>query len=306
MSKKALYVFYLLLAALLWGFGFVVQSRGIQDIGPFLFSGVRMLLACVVLIPLYLMTARREKAEGLLSDEERKQRFRLAAKAGALFGLISTVANAMQLMALAHMTAGKNAFLICMYVALVPVILLFMGEKSTLLVWLGVILAIIGMFLLCIKGDSLAFAWADWLALGTAAFSAVIIIITDRVVSRASALVLVLGECVVCGILSMVIAFLRETVTWEVIHAAGPEILYMGILGTAAAFTLQAVGQREVEPAVTSIVISLESVFAVIFGFLFLHEVLTGRELLGCAFVFVATVISNLPQAAPKEEKTNG
>ena len=304
MSKRLLYTFFILLAAIIWGFAFVVQSTGIADVGPFLFSGARMLVACVILIPLYLVTEHRKRRDEPLSEEqqrEERQRFWLAAGVGGSFGVLTTIGNAMQLTALLHMTAGKNAFLVCMYVAIVPFILLAVGQKSTWLVWLGVVLAVIGMFLLCIKGDSLAFAWADWLAIGSAVFAAVIIAITDKVVNRVNALVLVLGECVVCGVLSTVVGIFRESIAWEDLLAAGPEILYLGILGTALAFTLQAVGQREVDPAVTSILISLESVFAVIFGFLFLHEMLTGRELLGCAFVFAATIISNLPQAAPKE-----
>ena len=194
-----------------------------------------------------------------------------------------------------------------MYVAMVPFITLAMGEKSPWTVWLGVVLALVGMFLLCIKGDSLAFAWADWLAIASSAFSAIIIVVTGLVVNRISALLLVCGECAVTGVVSLVLAFIFEPVSMEAITAAAPEILYMAFYGTALAFTVQAIGQREVEPAVTSILISLESVFAVIFGFLFLHEVMTGRELLGCVFVFAATVISNLPQKTDADgQEPNG
>ena len=177
MSRKTVGTLLILLAAVIWGFGFVVQSSGINDLGPFLFSGVRMLLATAVLLPLYIVNERRSVAAlteetRIATEKDRKERFWLAVKVGGFFGLMTTAGNAMQLTALAHMSAGKNAFLICMYVAMVPFITLAMGEKSPLTVWLGVVLALVGMFLLCIKGDSLAFAWADWLAIASSAFSA--------------------------------------------------------------------------------------------------------------------------------------
>ena len=301
MDKKLFSALLIFIATLIWGFGFVVSSLGIRTIGPFLFIGSRMTVASLVLIPVYRISKRFSPA---LSPEEEKESFRIAVKAGFFMGLLMVISNGMSLIALAHMTAGKNAFLGSLYVAVVPFIMLLLGEKSPVRVWFGVGLAVVGLFFLSVKGDSMAISPYDLLVAGTAVFSALVNIVTGQVANRVNPTLLVLMEAISMSVLGWIVALITEPISADALIATMPEILYMAVLGTCVAFTLQATGQKHVDATVTSILTSLTSVLAMVFGLLFLGQHMTGREMFGGALVFAATIISNLPSKKTAETKT--
>ncbi len=294
----------LILAALIWGVSFVMQDKAAEHLAPFTINGVRSLIGTAALLPLIIV---RSKKSGVpLFENTPKQRKNLIL-AGILCGSALCIATNFQQFGIALYPAdaaasGRAGFITALYVVLVPIFSLFMKKRASFTVWIGAALAVLGMFLLCQSGGGKGIYTGDIIVLFCSfAFTAQIICI-DSFGERIDGVKLSALQFFVCGVLSLMLMFIFESPELSEFLRAAPYILYLGIMSCGVAYTLQIIGQQySKNPTVASILMSLESVFAAVSGALISGEVLSPRELVGCAVMFAAIVFSQLPQ--PKSNK---
>ena len=279
----------LLLGSVIWGAAFVAQRVGMDHLGPFSFNGIRMLLAGIVLIPVAAFIDRK-KEPGVRPDPKDQR------KAGLLCGVLLFVASSLQQMGLVTTTAGKAGFITALYVVLVPVAAWLLFRKNPgRVIWLGVVLAVFALWLLCMPaGGGVALQEGDLLVLGCAVAFTGQILCVDYYAPKVSGVKLARDEFLVTGALSLLIAVFTETITWTGIREALIPILYAGLMSGAVAYTLQIIGQRDTDPTVASLIMCLESVFATLSGALILGEKMTVRETVGCVLMFVAVILAQL------------
>lgn len=293
----------LLLAALAWGSAFVAQSLGSDSVRPFTFNGARSLLGALVLVPVFLTFDR-------VSPNPNRQNKKTLWIGGALCGLLLFIACNLQQFSISYVdTAGKTAeqleqiekanigkvaFLTALYIVLVPVFGVFMKKKAGAQVWLGVVVALIGMYFLCIK-PGFTVSTGDLYAFLCAFAFAMQIIVVDEVVNRVDPIRLSCVQFLVCGILSSVCAVIFDKPALSDILNAWAPILYMGIVSSGIAYTLQILGQARCKPVVASLVMSMESVFSAIFGYLVLNQAMSTKEFIGCGLMLVAVVLAQIP-----------
>lgn len=286
------------LATVIWGSAFVAQSVGMDHIGPFTFQAVRCFLAVIGLLPVIAIADRFKKdGKTFLSRWCDRKLW----KAGLLCGIPLFLACNLQQLGLVDTDAGKSGFLTAMYIVIVPVIGIFLKRKTTVMVPISVALAVAGLYFLSCAGVT-QISTGDLLLLGCALMFAVQITFVDIFASSVDALRLNALQAGVCAVLSAVVMAFTETPTWQSIGDCWLPLSYTGFLSMGAAYGLQIIGQRDMEPAVASLIMSLESVFAAVFGALILKETMTGWEMLGCILVFVAVVLSQIP--IPIKSKT--
>ena len=279
----------LLLGSVIWGAAFVAQRVGMDHLGPFSFNGIRMLLAGIVLIPVAAFIDRK-KEPGVRPDPKDQR------KAGLLCGVLLFVASSLQQMGLVTTSAGKAGFITALYVVLVPVAAWLLFRKNPgRVIWLGVVLAVFALWLLCMPaGGGFALQGGDLLVLGCAVAFTGQILCVDYYAPKVSGVKLARDEFLVTGVLSLLIAVFTETITWTGIREALIPILYAGLMSGTVAYTLQIIGQRDTDPTVASLIMCLESVFATLSGALILGEKMTVRETVGCVLMFVAVVLAQL------------
>ena len=296
----------LLLGSVVWGAAFVAQRVGMDHLGPFSFNGIRMLLAGVVMIPVTALIERKNALRNRQSDstaelmdrrEDETQRVdpKDQRRAGLLCGFMLFAASSLQQMGLVTTTAGKAGFITALYVVLVPVAAWLLFKKNPgRIIWLGVALAVFALYLLCMPAGGFSLQSGDLLLLGCAACYTVQILCVDYYAPKVSGVRLARDEFLITGVLSMLIAVFTETITWEGIREALIPILYSGIMSGAAGFTLQIIGQRDTDPTIASLLMCLESVFAVLTGAIVLGEKMTVRETAGCILMFSAVILAQL------------
>lgn len=300
MKTKNLNPFLLLLAAIIWGTAFVFQKEGMNYIGPFTYNGLRSIVGGMVLLPVIpLLDRLRSRNEPF--EKGTKKNILLG---GICCGVVLFIASSFQQVGIALQdpttNVGKAGFITACYCAIVPVMGLFMKKRSPKLVWLGVAVAVAGFFFLCLMdglmaGVGLGLNISDLLVLICAVFFAGHILVIDHFVTLADGVRLSCIQFFVAGILSLIVMLFTETPTLAGILDCAFPILYAGVLSSGVAYTLQIVGQKGVNPAVASLILSLESVFAVLAGWLLAPEAgLSGWELFGCVLVFAAVVMVNL------------
>ena len=307
MNKKSLRgSLLLLLGSVVWGAAFVAQRVGMDHLGPFSFNGIRMLLAGVVMIPVTALIERKNALRNRQSDstaelmdrrEDETQRVdpKDQRRAGLLCGFMLFAASSLQQMGLVTTTAGKAGFITALYVVLVPVAAWLLFKKNPgRIIWLGVALAVFALYLLCMPAGGFSLQSGDLLLLGCAACYTVQILCVDYYAPKVSGVRLARDEFLITGVLSMLIAVFTETITWEGIREALIPILYSGIMSGAAGFTLQIIGQRDTDPTIASLLMCLESVFAVLTGAIVLGEKMTVRETAGCILMFSAVILAQL------------
>lgn len=280
----------LLLTAMIWGAAFVAQSVGMDYIGPFTFLCSRSILGGVVLLPVILFRQKKGGAETAV------QGGRTLLMGGIACGVVLFIASAFQQIGIQETTAGKAGFITAMYMVLVPLLGLFLGKKIGWKVWSAVAVALVGMYLLCFAGGKVgAINRGDLMEMACAVGFTAHILVIDRFSGKVDGVKMSCIQFFVCGILAFFGMLLFESPSGKDLLDAWLPIVYAGALSSGVGYTLQIVAQKDTEPAVASLLMSLESVFSLVFGWILLHEVMSARELIGCGLMFAAIVWVQLP-----------
>ena len=285
----------ILVATVIWGSAFIAQSVGMDYIGPFTFQTMRSVLAVPFLI-IVIFLIERDPAKSIKKWMQPE-----LWKAGLPCGIALFIAAGLQQMGIVHTTAGKAGFITAMYIVLVPILGIFLHKKPPITSWIGVVLAVIGLYLLSCVGVSQVNI-GDVYLLGCALGYAVQITLIDQMGSAVDGLRLNCVQSLFCGIFSGTVMFLTEEPVLSNILACWIPLVYAGIFSLGIAFSLQIIGQQHLEPTPAALIMSLESVFAVLFGWLLLHERMSAAELSGCVLVFIAVILSQVPV----KKKTHG
>ena len=278
----------MLIAAAIWGFAFVAQREGMETMGPFLFSGVRFLLGVVALSPVVWYLSKKPQQSHKAEVSAKK-----LILAGTVAGLLLFGGISCQQVGLQYTTAGKAGFITGLYIFFVPLIGLFLGQRTGSGTWLGATIALFGLYLLSIKED-FTIAEGDLLQLICAVFFAAHVLVIGYLAKRMDTLKLALVQYLVCGVISLLIAIAIEMISWDMIVATAIPLLYAGIMSTGIAYTLQVVAQQHAHSSHAAIILSLEGAFAVLGGWLLLDEHLPVRGLLGCALMLTGMILSQL------------
>ena len=299
MKKKISYLLFIA-ATVIWGLAFVAQKNA-TTIPPFAVGALRSGLAVIFLILVIPITDRIYKnGRHLLTRKRIPDITKKELIGGAVLGVILTVASAFQQYGLADTDAGKAAFITALYVVIVPIISSLLGKRPSVLAVISIPIAIVGFYLLCVQ-DGVTFVTSDLLILVCAVIFASHIISVDRLSPGCDGVRMSLVQFTVSFLLNGIISLLIEQTTPEAIWVVMPSLLFLGIGSSGIAYTLQILGQKEADPTISSVILSLESVFGVIGGALLLGESLSGKEYLGCAIVFLAVILAQLePQAIKK------
>ena len=280
----------LLVTAIIWGFAFVFQRMGMDFVGPFTYTGVRFALGSLSLLPLVLLTReQRLPAENILPPPSAK----FTVFAGCLTGLALFGGASLQQVGLVYTTAGKAGFITGLYVVIVPILGLIWKQRPGAGTWLGAFLAAIGLYLLSITGK-LAMEAGDLLVLIGAFFWAGHVLIIGWLSPIIRPIKLACFQFAVCSVLSLITAFAFETITWQGIYRAAVPILYGGLISVGIAYTLQVVAQQNAHPAHAAILLSTETVFAAVGGWMILAETFSLRGLIGCGLMLSGMLLSQL------------
>ena len=285
----------LLIATFIWGTTFIAQSVGMDYIGPFTFQAVRCALAVAGLLPVIFLF---DKQSGKSFCQEWKDR--LLWKAGIACGIPLFLAGNLQQIGIIYTTAGKAAFLTAMYIVMVPVLGIFLKRKVSFMVPISVAIAVVGLYLLSFANVS-RINLGDIALLGSTLLYAVQILSADRFVADVDPLRLNCLQVGVCAVGSAIVTVFTETVVISDLLNCWFPLCYAGLFSMGMAHSMQIIGQKHVEPAAASLIMSMESVFAVLSGWLLLHEVLPFQEILGCILVFIAVILSQIPVARKKK-----
>lgn len=283
--RKARGNLLLLLTAMIWGSSFVAQSAGADVISPAFFNGSRMLLGSLVLAPLAVYRMRR-----YVPASSR----RTLLTGGVCCGLLMFTGSYLQQIGIAYTTAGKAGFLTALYVVLVPVLGIFLKKRPKPILWVSVALACVGLYFLCFTDKTFSLAMGDTLMLSGAVLFAFHILVIDHFSPLVDGVCLSFVQFLTAGSLGLLVAFATEQPTFAALGAAAVPILYTGIFTMGVAYTLQIVAQKDIDPTVASLILCMESVFAVVFGWLILHETLSLREGVGSVFMFIAILLAQL------------
>lgn len=281
----------LLITALIWGVAFVAQSVGMEYIQPFTFTCIRCILGGVVLIPCIWIL---DKVNPQVKRNDKDMLI-----GGVLCGLCLFVASNLQQFGIQYTSVGKAGFITACYIVIVPIAGIFLGKKSRIRIWGAVALALVGLYLLCIT-DSFSIEGGDILILISAFVFAAHILIIDHFSPRVNGVKMACVQFFVCGILSGIMMLIFEEPSMTGIMAAKIPLLYAGVLACGVAYTFQILGQKNVNPAVASLVLSLEACISVLAGWIILGQRLTAKELIGCAVMFAAIILAQLPERKRK------
>lgn len=284
-------------AALIWGLAFVAQSGAAEYVPPFTFNALRSFIGAIALCIFYKIVNRKEKTPFI--PKEGSKSYLIAA---VVCGVCLAVSINFQQFGISYYPKGvaseaRAGFITALYVILVPVFSVFFRKKVSPAIWLAVAVAIVGIYMLCFSGGVGGIYFADLLVFLCAINFTLHIMAVDRFVGVTGGIKLSIMQFTVAGVISLVLALIFEldSIVLSNVLAAAPQILYLGIMSSGVAYTLQIVGQKYAEPAVASLSMSLESVFAALGGWLISGNALSGRELLGCSLVFAAIIVAQLP-----------
>ncbi|MFR8570582.1 MAG: DMT family transporter [Blautia hansenii] len=303
MSAKYSKNFILLfITAVIWGVAFVAQSAGMDYVGPYTFNAVRCLLGGIVLIPCVFFLTRsakkEQKKDGTASKMPVMDRPKDLLIGGLICGFMMFVSTTLQQVGIAYTTVAKAGFITALYIIIVPILGIFLKRKAGLKIWISVVIALVGLYLLCMKG-SLSLSRGDFLILICSICFAIHIMVVDHFTEKVSGTKLSCIQFLFAGALSSVLMFLFEEPHWADIGAAWLPICYAGILSCGVAYTFQIIGQRGTDPTIASLILSLESVVSVLAGWILLGETLSPREILGCVLMFGAIILA---QINPKKQ----
>ncbi len=315
-THKLRNTFFLFLTAMIWGAAFVAQSVSMDYIGPFTFICLRSVIGGLFLIPVIIVldgirkksqneSANAVSAENILHNIETEEKQRLSWKnkqlieGGIACGIFLFFANCFQQTGIQYTTVGKAGFITTFYIIIVPLIGLFFKKYCGILTWIGVVIALAGLYFLCIT-QKLTIQRGDALILCCSVLYAGQILAIDHYNPFVDGVKMSCIQFLTGGILGAVFMLLFENPSIAMILSATGPILYTGIMSTGVGYTLQIVGQKGLNPTVAALILSLESVFSALSGYVFLHQVLTTRELIGCVLMFIAIVLAQLPDIRRK------
>lgn len=318
MNKKLKGDLLLILTALIWGSSFVAQKSGMDLIGPFAFNGIRTVIGGIILVPVIILLGKRKSASAALdtegesaaakTEEEKKKEKKLLITGGICCGLALLVASSLQQIGIYYTTAGKAGFITALYVVIVPIIGLFLKKKVRFVIWCCVIASAVGLYLLCIPAEG-GFGHinkGDMLILLCALCFALHILIIDYFSPKVDGVKLSCIQFFVAGIISILLMVPCDPALGFNLPTLGNlldswlPIMYAGALSCGVGYTLQIVAQADTDPTIASMILCLESVFALIAGMIILRESMSFREITGCAIMFAAIVVAQLPS---KEER---
>ncbi len=287
----------LLLTAIIWGVAFVAQSVGMDYIGPFTVIAVRFLLGALTLVPVAAWMGQRASrdADGRkVTGDGRAMSGKVLVKGGILCGLALGSASTVQQLGIAQTTVGKAGFLTAMYIVIVPVFGIVIGRKAKKMIWLCVAIACVGIYFLSMPPGEIVLTHGDALCFACAFLFAVQIMLADHYVSLVDGVRLAMIQFLTASVMGTVLMLIFEHPTMDaLLNAAGP-VLYLGVMSSGVAYTLQIVGQRGMNPTVASLIMSLESTISVIAGFFLLNQALSVRELIGCLLMGAAIILAQL------------
>mgnify|MGYP000000817972 FL=1 len=286
--------FLLLLAAFIWGIAFVAQSVGMDYMGPCTFNAARFLIGGIVLLPVIWTKERMEAKKGAADASAKKNKSGVLLPGGVCCGIALCAASLLQQFGIRYTSVGKAGFLTTLYIVIVPLLGIFVRRIPGVKVWCSVVVALIGMYLLCISG-SVRIGLGDALVIGCAFVFSIHIMVVDHFAEQVDGVKLSCLQFLTSGVICLVLAFLTEHPSWDALFAGIVPVLYAGVLSSGVGYTLQVVGQKKVEPTAASLILSMESVFSVLAGWVILGQKLSARELLGCVLVFAAVICVQLP-----------
>lgn len=304
MSAKHSKNFILLfLTALIWGVAFVAQSVAMDYIGPYTFNAVRSLLGGIVLVPCVFLFGQKKKT---VKDEDPSKGTAVdrpgdMITGGLLCGIMLFLSTTLQQVGIQYTTVAKAGFITALYIILVPILGIFLKKRVSFQIWISVVIAIIGLYLLCMKG-SFHLGQGDFLMLVCSLCFALHILVIDHFTDKVSGVKLSCIQFFVCGLLSCILMFLFEKPVVSDILSAWLPIVYAGVFSSGVAYTLQIIGQKGTDPTIASLILSLESVVSVLAGWIILGQSLTPREILGCLLMFGAIILA---QVAPVQKASS-
>ena len=289
MSKRMMGNCMLLAAAMIWGAAFVAQTVGMDYVEPFTFQAVRYLLGAIVLLPVIAVMDKKGNPKKPVTKAAKKELL----LSGTICGLILFAACSLQQLSLLYVEAGKAGFITSLYIILVPVVGLFFGNKVKPWVWISVLLALVGSYLLC--ASDMSIGKGELMVLACAVLFTAHILFIDKISPKVDGVRLSSMQFFVASAISIVVMFCTETPNWSSILQCWLPICYAGILSAGVGYTFQIIGQAHTDPTIASLLMSLESVFSMLFGWLLLHQVLSGMEMFGCVLVFAGVILAQLP-----------
>ena len=302
MKKAALgSSFLLFLAAFIWGVAFVAQSVGMDYMGPCTFNGARFLMGSAVLMPLVFFRRRKKGTEGGKIRETGRER-KSAVVGGICCGLVLCFASLCQQVGILYTTVGKAGFITTLYIIIVPIMGIFLKKKVSGKVWVGALLAAFGMYLLCMS-ERLALSRGDAYVFICAILFSIHILVIDYFSPKVDGVELSCIQFLTAGIICSGLALLLEKPVLQNFIDGMIPLAYAGIMSCGVAYTLQVVGQKDTDPTIASLILSMESVISVLAGWVILGQELDSRELFGCALVFGAVILVQLPEKKKKGER---
>lgn len=275
--------------AIIWGLAFVAQAAGMEHLGPLSFTASRCFVAVVFLYLTYKFFMMKSA-----SYREEKFDMKRTLVGGSICGLVFTIAINLQQVSLIYTTAAKASFLTALYIVFIPILGLFFGKKPSVKIILCIFLAMVGTYLLSIKGG-LKINRGDLIVILSALVFAIHILLLTKYSTNTNAVLVSLVQFAVCGVISLVGALVLEDISMEAILKSQATILYVGILSSGVGFTIQLMALKDLEPVVASMICSLESVFGALFGWLILSQEMTEREIYGAIVIFLATIFAQVP-----------
>lgn len=300
MGKELKASIMLFITSIIWGLAFVAQAQGMEHIGPFTFTASRSLVAIIFLYLTYVFFNKTSK-----SYREQKFDMKRTIRGGVLCGLVFTFGINFQQIGLVYTTAGKASFLTALYIVFIPIIGLFYGKKINKKLQLCIVLAMIGTYLMSVKG-SLSMNIGDLITIFGSIVFAIHILMLSEFSKDTNAVLVSLIQFAVCGFFSLIAALIFEGIEIDAILKSYLAILYVGILSSGVGFTIQLMALKELDPVVASMISSLESVFGAVFGWLILSQSMSEREIIGGIIIFLATLIAQLPIEVYLQKKLEG
>lgn len=301
----------LLVTAIIWGTSFVAQSSGMQTVGPLIYNCIRMFLGGLILIPIIYIKNRIESHKQTELTDNYKSIQKLSIRKGITAGIILAVASNLQNVAMIDTSAGKAGFMTALYIILVPILGIFMKKKTSVLTWISVFLAIVGLYFLCIGRDGdMSLVPSDILLLGCALFFSFHILYIDSLDKSIDGLTLSSTQFITTGFISIPFIYLIDILvfkrfpSFDILWEARLPIFYSGFMSCGIAYTLQIIGQKGVNPTLASLIMSLESVVSAISGLIILRQKLSVDETIGCIVMFTAVILAQINPHSLKKEST--